>query len=139
MPICVDCGCEAGGANNRKRCEACRAIKKSESGRKYYSANRTAVITRAKEWGSKNKEKRKEASHSWYAKNKNNEKFISTRKTWSLKNRERRLEKMRNRVLSISDSYVLQQLGFHEKEASHEIIEIKRLQLKLRRLCREKC
>lgn len=135
MPICVDCGKETERkADSVKRCNKCLAERKK---------------ARVKSWRSRNRKRHNETNKIWQQKNKRvpSESEIIRNRERHRKDRLKNIEAYRKRFSdwhnrncqSMTEKYIARLTGISPEEASGEFFEIKRLQLKLRRLCREKC
>lgn len=122
MPTCVDCGKETENKHYKtRRCNLHARVSKKEKMNSWRNRNQEAIKTNCREYRIANAEKIREKMRAY---RKNKQAMIR--------------ERDNQRTKELSDSYVKKTIGIPGK-ASPEIIEIKRLQLKLRRLCREKC
>lgn len=143
MPICVDCGKETLRAVHAKRCYSCQKTIRKETqnswtqnnkdavrrkDRKRYLAKRDELLEKGRKYRQKNKEKRMK----WYAKNK--EQCSLKNKEYRTKNEARIKDKKLKERIELARNYVVQLLGFSAKETSPEMVELKRLQIRLKRL-----
>lgn len=142
MPICIDCGKEAESNHwKTKRCNSCRVLFSKKWRTDFLERTRDKRNARNREKYALNPEPRKNASKkarkNRYSERSQKIKEWKTKRPEKIREYSRRSYKKQKEM--ISDSYLKHELGFPVDEAPHEIIELKRLQLKLRRLCNEKC
>jgi ABC-type nitrate/sulfonate/bicarbonate transport system substrate-binding protein len=96
-----------------------------------------------KRWAAKNREKCREYFKAWEKRNpeKAREFRRLQKKAWAKRNPEKaRQQRSRNRkrdVEKIADRYIRRLLGISGVTIPPELIEVKRLQLKIMRLCRK--
>ena len=112
--------------NRRKYYEANKE-REFENRRKYYEANKEKDLANARKWRETNKEKVAEYSRKWAEANPEKAK-ASVKKFNVLYKAELR------------DPYVkqiLRQQGFKSEQITPELIELKRITLKTKRLCRQ--
>lgn len=114
-----------------KKCSRCGEVKalmdfgncRSNSSGKHYECKKCHAIE-TKNWRAKNKNKTQEYSRDWLLKNKN-------------KSREaKRLNEEKNRNC-LSDRYVSSKLGLSIHDCSPELLELKREQLRIKRLIKQ--
>tara|TARA_R110000764_G_scaffold83616_1_gene164258 strand:- start:84 stop:758 length:675 start_codon:yes stop_codon:yes gene_type:complete len=116
---------------NKYACHRRSEIKRAtpeykEYQRKKYLQNKDAICHRSKVWAEKNPERAKENTRAWYRENK--EKMISLATEWSKRNPEKR-------KVNIENNYIKTFLGV--KNPPKELIEAKRVQLRITRALRE--
>jgi hypothetical protein len=121
-----------------KNIDACK-----ERDRAYYENNTTAISERRRDYREKNIDACKERERAW--REKNREKLKDTVRRTREKNRERIRDRERDRtgkeVAELTNTYVKDVLrrhtGLRSSDIPPELIEAKRLEIKLKRLIKE--
>lgn len=133
-----------------KKCRACdaarMAAKRARDPEKYraidaarYSANRQKILAQNATWRAKNPERVAALKKGWDAANP--VKARERRSRWELKNPDKVRDKATRGNLKIrtilSDGYVAQTIGLRLSQIPQELIELKRVQLRITRKLKE--
>jgi hypothetical protein len=136
----------------RNECKTCRSIKHSKwrkeniekvkaKNKRYVEKNKDKIKIYSAEWRKNNPESQRRTSSNW---RKNNpEKAKEKDKRYRLNNREKVKKRKKNerdlQINELKDSYIKTQLynkGFKLNEVTTELIEVQRLIIKTKRLCK---